>query len=92
MLLFYARRKRSEQAYRDNPDVEWKMFSPHRLGLVGVAGSNSDTIRLYGEFGGVMVKPSSSISSDIMQLGIYGLFGICFAHGVLSVDALFNML
>lgn len=62
-------------AYRNNPDVEWERFSTHRFGLVGSGGWNSDTIRLYGEFGGLMVLPSSVLSDDMMQWGIYGLFG-----------------
>lgn len=65
-------------AYRNNPDVEWEMFSTHRLGLVGTGGWNSDTIRLYGEFGPVLALPCSTISDDTMQWGIYGLFGFEF--------------
>lgn len=65
-------------AYRDNPAVEWEMFSTHRLGLVGIGGWNSETIRLYGEFGGLLVLPSSAFSADTNQFGIYGLFGFEF--------------
>jgi len=62
-------------AYRNNPDVQWEKFSTHRLGLVGCGGWNSETIRLYGEFGALLAVPSSAFSDDAMQWGIYGLFG-----------------
>lgn len=57
---------------------EWELFSTHRIGLVGSSGWNSETIRLYGEFGGILCLPTTKISDDIMHLGIYGLFGFEF--------------
>jgi len=59
-------------------DAAWSKFSSHRLGLAGNGGWNSETIRLYGEFGGLMVLPDSSFSEKTAQWGIYGLFGFEF--------------
>ncbi len=65
-------------AYRDNPDIAWEMFYSERLGVAATGGWAGDAIRLYGEFGGLLVLPPSALSDDSAQAGIYGLFGFEF--------------
>lgn len=65
-------------AYRNDPDLSWEQFSSHRLGVAGTGGWNSDTVRLYGEFGGLAVLPPEKLTDDAAQFGIYGLFGFEF--------------
>ena len=79
---FLAVRGESQLDFLSRPgfasDASWSKFSSHRVGLVGNGGWNSDTVRLYGEFGGLLVLPDSSFSGDMTQWGIYGLFGFEF--------------
>jgi len=80
---FLMVRAESQIDYLSSPlfatsENDWGIFSTHRLGLVGSSGWNSDTIRLYGEFGGILCLPTTKISEDTMQFGIYGLFGFEF--------------
>ena len=65
-------------AYKDNPDVAWETFSSHKIGIAAAPGRTKGPIRLYGEFGGLLVLPAESVSGDTMQWGIYGYFGFEF--------------
>ena len=79
---FLIVRAKSQVDFLSSPlfdtSLEWEPFSSHRIGLVGSSGWNSETIRLYGEFGGILCLPPSKISKDSMHFGIYGLFGFEF--------------
>jgi len=66
-------------AYRNDPNLAWEKFSSHRLGLAAGGEIAKDIpIRLYGEFGGLMVLPPGELSDDQLQWGIYSLFGFEF--------------
>lgn len=68
-------------AYRDAPDIAWDAFYSGRIGVAGTGGWCADAIRLYGEFGALVVLPPSDLTDDSMQAGIYGLFGFEFFMG-----------
>jgi len=68
----------TDSAYASDDDIAGKCFSTHRLGLVGACGWCADMIRLYGEFGGILCLPADVLTDDILQTGIYGLFGFEF--------------
>lgn len=66
-------------SFRNDPDLGWKMFSSHRLGLAaGSLKTGNAPIRLYGEFGGLCILPPDELSGDAYHLGIYALWGFEF--------------
>lgn len=62
---------------KDNETI-WTPYSNVSAGLIGVAGTVAEQIRLYGEGGVVGIFPSGDFSSDDYVFGGYGLFGFEF--------------
>ncbi len=57
-------------------EAEWRPYSLYRLG-VQATGADLESVRLYGEFGGVAILPPEESMGD-MKFGIYGLWGFEF--------------
>ena len=62
----------------DGGESTWSVYPSVTAGLIGVAGSIQDFIRLYGEGGVTGLFPSSAFSDDDFVFGGYGLFGFEF--------------
>ncbi|MEQ8520339.1 MAG: hypothetical protein RLN79_05410 [Cytophagales bacterium] len=62
----------------NNSKFTWTTYSNHSLGLASVAGRINDNFRMYGEGGLIFLLPSSTFSSEDIEIGGYGLFGFEF--------------
>ncbi|MBU1693654.1 MAG: hypothetical protein KKC51_06790 [Verrucomicrobia bacterium] len=77
----FAFRLRGNLMFNENVRVnetDWDSYYNFTAGLVGVAGTVNESIRLYGEGGLIGLFPSSKFSGDAFILGGYGLFGFEF--------------
>ncbi|MBI9108124.1 MAG: hypothetical protein JEZ04_15350 [Spirochaetales bacterium] len=70
-----------------NVSTLWSPYGVFRAGLIGSSGMVNDTMRLYGEGGGMLLWNEDSAGS--LVLGGYGLFGFEFFTGVDSPVAYF---
>jgi len=61
-----------------NNETVWTPYSNISLGLVGLAGTINNRIRLYGEGGIIALFPSSDFSTESIKIGGYGVFGFEF--------------
>lgn len=59
-------------------ETTWTPYSNVSLGMIGVARTINDFMRLYGEGGVVLLFPSDDFSSENVEFGGYGLFGFEF--------------
>lgn len=56
-------------------ETTWEPYTSYRLGMVGIGGRPLPFLKLYGEGGLQVTAASSSISTETIDLGGYGLFG-----------------
>jgi hypothetical protein len=59
-------------------ETNWTPYYGAKLGLLGGTFMENGDIRLYGEFGGTVLYPSTSFDNDAIVAGIYGHFGFEF--------------
>jgi hypothetical protein len=77
-----VRLKANNQWFQHIPISEteyvWSAYQNVQLGLIGVGGTISNAIRLYGEGGVIGIFPNSVFSDKDFVFGGYGLFGFEF--------------
>ncbi|MBP7828802.1 MAG: hypothetical protein KA248_02665 [Kiritimatiellae bacterium] len=77
----FAVRVRGNLMFNENTksdETNWDSYFNFTAGLVGVAGTVCENIRLYGEGGFIGIVPASEFSDKDFVAGGYGVFGFEF--------------